>query len=491
MVLSKHLDSVCLTVSFLLSAFVSLHLSPRGISGNYGLPRIRTVVSQRPFSPLPEIRASPDPIDFSGRCLRFGGWNEMLRRRGSKGGELGVPAAAAADADGVVEPAKSLSERFPALVTGSFFMTCFRSVPFQKNVCLSQPMNVPQLVVDLNSQEKSTKNIVSAYFSNIVFNILNKKVYNYFPYPRFVAFIHLLVGVIYCLVCWSLGLPKRAPIDKEFLLLLTPVAFCHALGHVMSNVSFASVAVSFTHTIKELRLISTNLFESFAVSPTFTIFLLLTNFFDVYSAALEPFFNAAASQFVLGHQIPFPLWLSLAPVVFGVSMASLTELSFNWTGFISAMVANFAFTYRSLYLKKAMTGMDSANVCAYTAMIALVFCFPPALLIDGPQLMQHGFRDAIAKVGLAKLVSDLFWVGLFFHLDNQLAVSTLERVSPLTHAVGSVLKRVVVIVLSTIVFGNKITTQTAIGTAIAITGVAIYSLIRANMEEENQNAAAT
>lgn len=135
--------------------------------------------------------------------------------------------------------------------------------------------------------------------------------------------------------------------------------------------------------------------------------------------------------------------------------------------------------------------MDSANVCAYTAMIALVFCFPPALLIDGPQLMQHGFRDAIAKVGLAKLVSDLFWVGLFFHLDNQLAVSTLERVSPLTHAVGSVLKRVVVIVLSTIVFGNKITTQTAIGTAIAITGVAIYSLIRANMEEENQNAAAT
>ena len=38
----------------------------------------------------------------------------------------------------------------------------FRSAPFQKNVCLSQPMNVPQLVVDLNSQEKSTKNIVSA-----------------------------------------------------------------------------------------------------------------------------------------------------------------------------------------------------------------------------------------------------------------------------------------------------------------------------------------
>nr|GFA32611.1 triose phosphate/phosphate translocator, chloroplastic-like [Tanacetum cinerariifolium] len=107
------------------------------------------------------------------------------------------------------------------------------------------------------------------------------QVYNYFPYPYFVSVVHLLVGVTYCLISWSIGLPKRAPINKDLLGVLTPVAACHALGHVMSNVSFAAVAVSFTHTIK----------------------------------ALEPFFSAAASQFVLGQQIPLPLWLSLAPVV--------------------------------------------------------------------------------------------------------------------------------------------------------------------------------
>ncbi|XP_050880561.1 glucose-6-phosphate/phosphate translocator 1, chloroplastic isoform X2 [Lathyrus oleraceus] len=70
--------------------------------------------------------------------------------------------------------------------------------------------------------------------------------------------------------------------------------------------------------------------------------------------ALEPFFNAAASQFILGQSIPITLWLSLAPVVIGVSMASLTELSFNWLGFISAMISNISFTYRSIYSKKAM-----------------------------------------------------------------------------------------------------------------------------------------
>lgn len=38
----------------------------------------------------------------------------------------------------------------------------------------------------------------------------------------------------------------------------------------------------------------------------------------------------------------------------GVSAASMTELSFNWTGFTGAMIANFMFTYRNLLGKKAM-----------------------------------------------------------------------------------------------------------------------------------------
>ncbi|KAK6921920.1 Sugar phosphate transporter domain [Dillenia turbinata] len=374
------------------------------------------------FSRLPGTRVSPVTVQFSGKGLHGLSLTPLLRRRSSV--ELFVPKAAADGREielsqGITESPRSFADRFPALITGFFFFMW--------------------------------------YFLNVIFNILNKKVYNYFPYPYFVSVVHLLVGVAYCVVSWSVGLPKRAPMNKELLALLTPVAFCHALGHVMSNVSFAAVAVSFTHTIK----------------------------------ALEPFFNAAASQFVLGHQIPLSLWLSLAPVVIGVSMASLTELSFNWTGFISAMISNIAFTYRSIYSKKAMTGMDSTNVYAYISIIALLFCIPPALFIEGPQLMAYGFKDAIAQVGLFKFLSDLFWIGMFYHLYNQVATNTLERVAPLTHAVGNVLKRVFVIGFSIVVFGNKISTQTGIGTVIAIAGVAIYSLIKANMEEQKRKAAAT
>ncbi|KAF6165098.1 hypothetical protein GIB67_000682 [Kingdonia uniflora] len=135
--------------------------------------------------------------------------------------------------------------------------------------------------------------------------------------------------------------------------------------------------------------------------------------------------------------------------------------------------------------------MDSTNVYAYISIIALLVCIPPAILIEGPQLMQYGFRDAILKVGLNKFLSDLFLIGMFYHLYNQLATNTLERVAPLTHAVGNVLKRVFVIGFSIVVFGNKISTQTGIGTAIAIAGVAMYSLIKANMEEQKRKSAAT
>ncbi|WJX62748.1 hypothetical protein P8452_47710 [Trifolium repens] len=385
---------------FLLSKRVST-------STSYGLLKSRTL--QQHEAKYPSLAFSPLVKGLRLRERRFPVVAALAADAGDS--EIGIT-------NGSVQSSKSFGEKFPALVTGFFFFMW--------------------------------------YFLNVIFNILNKKVYNYFPYPYFVSVVHLLVGVVYCLISWGVGLPKRAPMNKELLLLLTPVAFCHALGHVMSNVSFAAVAVSFTHTIK----------------------------------ALEPFFNASASQFVLGQHIPISLWLSLTPVVLGVSMASLTELSFNWTGFISAMISNIAFTYRSLYSKKAMTGMDSTNVYAYISVIALAFCIPPAILIEGPQLMEFGFKNAIAKVGLIKFLSDLFWIGMFYHLYNQLATNTLERVAPLTHAVGNVLKRVFVIGFSIVVFGNKISTQTGIGTAIAIAGVAIYSLIKANMEEQKRKAAA-
>lgn len=127
---------------------------------------------------------------------------------------------------------------------------------------------------------------------------------------------------VYCCInrtslCFSLQ-----PIDSNQLKLLIPVAACHALGHVTSNVSFAAVAVSFTHTIKGQRafcvvfLVQERIKEGlFFVILHVSWHIILS--FTQFVSALEPFFNAAASQFILGQPVPLTLWLSLAPVVIG------------------------------------------------------------------------------------------------------------------------------------------------------------------------------
>ncbi|MED6204526.1 hypothetical protein PIB30_009801 [Stylosanthes scabra] len=58
-----------------------------------------------------------------------------------------------------------------------------------------------------------------------------------------------------------------------------------------------------------------------------------------------------------------------------------------------------------------MLHLLSLSRAAYISIIALIVCTPPAVILEGPALIKHVFNDAIAKVGLVKFVSDLFWVG--------------------------------------------------------------------------------
>jgi len=90
-----------LAASVRCSQFSSLGLNAKRISRNYGLPRTPSLVSARPFSALPEIRVSAAPVQFSGNALKFAGWDPLLRRQGGAAVKLPVPAAAAADADGL------------------------------------------------------------------------------------------------------------------------------------------------------------------------------------------------------------------------------------------------------------------------------------------------------------------------------------------------------------------------------------------------------
>jgi Tpt phosphate/phosphoenolpyruvate translocator len=282
------------------------------------------------------------------------------------------------------------------------------------------------------------------YGLNIAFNLRNKTIFNYFPFPWTVSAIHVVVGAAYCGITYLLGFKEASfgrPISKqEFKQIFWPASM-HAIGHIAANLSFAAVAISLTHTVK----------------------------------TLEPAFNVVLSRALLGTVTPTPVIATLVPIMVGVAMASAAELSFNWMGFISAMVSNLTFGFRAVLSKKAMgdiKNLNSTAVYAWTTLISVFICVPAALIMEGPRLRLA--VDALAN-SHPNFYMDLFIVGLLYHLYNQFAFNTLSRVTPVAHGVCNVVKRVCIIGTSVVFFGNAMTNQTKLGTVIALIGTYLYT----------------
>ncbi|KAL0356103.1 UNVERIFIED_CONTAM: Phosphoenolpyruvate/phosphate translocator 1, chloroplastic [Sesamum radiatum] len=244
------------------------------------------------------------------------------------------------------------------------------------------------------------------YLFNIYFNIYNKQVLKAFHYPVTVSLGQFAVGTVLVILMWTFNLYKRPKISGAQLAAIFPLAVVHTLGNLFTNMSLGKVAVSFTHTIK----------------------------------AMEPSFSVVLSAMFLGE---FPtIWVvsSLVPIVGGVALASLTEASFNWAGFWSAMASNLTNQSRNVLSKKFMVKKEGVNVKqVYTRSLLAALCF---------------------------------------HAYQQVSYMILQRVSPVTHSVGNCVKRVVVIVTSVIFFRTPVSPINSLGTGIALAGVFLYSRVK-------------
>lgn len=187
---------------------------------------------------------------------------------------------------------------------------------------------------------------------NIGFNLLNKSIFKYFPYPWTVSTVHVIVGLIYCVGVYALGFkgasfgrvsgmgseegaggrgqgaqqpsgdatPSRVEPDPRTHALVRYHARVHPLAphgtfltpthphppckqkQVISKDEFKSlVGPASMHAIGH---IAANLsFAAVAISLTHTV------------KTLEPAFNVVLSRLVLGEATPLPALLSLIPIM--------------------------------------------------------------------------------------------------------------------------------------------------------------------------------
>ena len=68
-------------------------------------------------------------------------------------------------------------------------------------------------------------------------------------------------------------------------------------------------------------------------------------------------------------------------------------------------------------------------------------------------------------------------------------MKALSHVHAVTHAVGNILRRVVIMVASMVAFGTLMSRMSALGSAIAIGGSYMYAMAKHGEKEEEQNAA--
>jgi len=287
------------------------------------------------------------------------------------------------------------------------------------------------------------------YLFNIAYNIYNKQALNVLSFPWTVATLQMATGIAYFVPMWLLKLRKAPKLSFTDLKTLFPIALCHTGVHVGAVIALGAGAVSFAHIVK----------------------------------ASEPVVTCLMNYLFLGQVLPLPVYATLLPIIGGVAIASMKELSFTYLALASAMLSNVSSSARGVLSKKTMSAgavgenMDAQNLYAVLTAMSTVVLIPMMLAIEGTGFFS-AFKDVVAAGDFTNksLAALLALGGASYYAYNEVAFLALGKVNPVTHAVGNTIKRVVIIVASVVAFKTPMSTGSIIGSSIAIAGTLLYSL---------------
>eukprot|EP00612_Vaucheria_litorea_P000185 CAMPEP_0171452518 /NCGR_PEP_ID=MMETSP0945-20130129/593_1 /TAXON_ID=109269 /ORGANISM="Vaucheria litorea, Strain CCMP2940" /LENGTH=270 /DNA_ID=CAMNT_0011977199 /DNA_START=312 /DNA_END=1121 /DNA_ORIENTATION=- len=269
------------------------------------------------------------------------------------------------------------------------------------------------------------------------------------------AALQIVSGLPYVFILWALRIRKAPKVNLSNLKTIFPVAMAHCFSHLGAVVSLCAGAVGFVQIIK----------------------------------AAEPLFTATLGHVFLGQVMPLPVYLTLLPVVAGVGLASLKEISFSALAMIAAMCSNMCSGTRSVLGKKIMgtdigKNMDAGNLYAVMTMMAVFVLFPLAGIVEGGRLAFLWERAISSGSTGNALRKNILLSGLFFYMYNEVAFYCLNAIHPLTHGIGNTIKRIVMIAVSVVAFKHKFTPLGMLGSMMAIGGVMLYSLVKGYYDEK-------
>jgi solute carrier family 35 protein E1 len=224
------------------------------------------------------------------------------------------------------------------------------------------------------------------------------------------------------------------------------VAAGHLGTHIGAEISLGAGAVSFTHIVK----------------------------------ASEPVVSAVLMAVMMNKFFAWQIYAALIPIVGGVAIASASELSFTWLGFIAAMLSNVSSALRAILAKKVMGStkeLSETNLYAVLTIMSFLMLMPISILLENPFKVMSVCSTALETNTASYLIWNTVLSGITYYLYNETAFMALGRVMPVTHAIGNTLKRVVIIVSAVFFFGTPVSLMGWTGCSIAILGTFLYSYL--------------
>jgi len=274
-------------------------------------------------------------------------------------------------------------------------------------------------------------------------NIAGKTILNEFPYPMTLSMVQLVMislTMIPFLRLWNVPSASRIPTRYWFTMII-PLAAGKFFSSVASHMSIWKVPVSYAHTVK----------------------------------ATMPFFTVILSRIILGEKQTTRVYLSLCPIIFGVCVATVTEISFDMGGLLFALVATLGFSMQNIYSKKCLkeTGVHHLRLLVILGRVCALCFFPLWLWNDATRIAQDtGF---LSSPSAPRIVALLVIDGACNVGQNMVAFTMISLVSPLSYAVANATKRISIITLSLLIMRNKVTMTNILGMMIAILGVLLYN----------------
>ncbi|XP_076271190.1 solute carrier family 35 member E2A-like isoform X2 [Rhynchophorus ferrugineus] len=140
-----------------------------------------------------------------------------------------------------------------------------------------------------------------------------------------------------------------------------------------------------------------------------------------------PLFTVLMSRFLLGEQTGLYVNLSLIPVMLGLALCSINEISFDMIGFLAAMATNVTECAQNVYSKMLISGdgfkYTPAELQFYTSVASVIIQIPAIFFWADFNVSNFSY----------KLAFYFILNGILFHFQSITAYVLMDYISPVTH----------------------------------------------------------